>query len=149
MSPSTPEPMHRDTTGQRGHEPDAVNVRAMALIGLGLLSLVLIAVVGVALAFRSFVPDPPLVTAEKQWQRQNTNPGVVPNQAFDRQRIQANEQALLSRYRWLDKEHRAAQIPIERAIEMMAQRRLQVQWPRSQQAATPVRSDSPAVKEQQ
>ena len=117
-----------------GHEPDAVSVRWTEIIGLGLLGLVLFISVTLALAFRMFVPNPSATPGELA-RLENSAPGVKPNQAYDRQRIQAAERDTLNHYGWQDQSNGVVRIPIDRAIELMAERKLHVDWPKVEQAA--------------
>ncbi|MEO8494580.1 MAG: hypothetical protein ABI614_05895 [Planctomycetota bacterium] len=143
---NAPSDTSRPDDARRGHEPDAVSVRWMAGIGLGLLAVVIAAAAGIALAFKVLVPPAPLITADKEAREQLMTPGVQPNQAYDRQRIEAEERAMLSHYGWQDQEHRMARIPIERAMELMAQRKLQPGWQELDQSQAPM--PTPAEKEQ-
>ncbi len=108
MTDASSDSARRDNA-QRGHEPDTVSVRRMAWIGLGLFALVVATLAGVALALKSLVPQTPLVSAGKEARQQLMTPGVQPNQAYDRERIEAAERAMLSHYGWQDKEHGVAQ----------------------------------------
>ena len=116
-----------------GHEPDAVSVRWMEFIGLGMLGLVIFILVTVALAFRVFVPTV-RSTPDELARLENMAPGVKPNQAYDRQRIQAAEREMLNHYGWQDHKQGIVRIPIERAIELMAERKLRVDWPKDEKA---------------
>lgn len=120
-------------TGQHGHEPDTVSVRGMALAGLGLLLLIFLSAGAIALAFKWIVPTGPLVTTNQQARRERMTPGVEPNQAYVRERIESAEREALSSYGWQDKEHSIVRIPIQRAMELMAERKLQVKWPNQEQ----------------
>lgn len=114
---------------ERGYSPDAVWTRTVAGLGVGLLLLAVLIMFGISIAFRTLLPEAQLQDAGKEWRMQHHAPGVEPNQAYSRQRILADENASLRQYAWSDEEHKFAQIPIERAIEIMADRKLQVQWP--------------------
>lgn len=110
------------------HEADNVSVRVMATIGLGFLIFVIVASGSVALAFKWLDADSTLVSAEVVVKRQLTGPGVHPNQAEERRQIQASEDALLNQYGWQNQQHDVARIPIDRAIELMAERKLKTGW---------------------
>lgn len=117
-----------ENTG-RHHEPDSIWTGSIATVGVGLLLLVTLALIGIATAFRVLLPDLPAIGAGDAWTRQHQAPGVEPNQAYDRQRILAEEQAYLKQYAWQNKEAGIARIPIERGMEIMAERGLNVEWP--------------------
>lgn len=123
---------HRGSNNNRpGHEPDTVSIRWMESIGLGMLALVVVLIVTVALAFRVFVPNVRSKTEELA-RLENMAPGVKPNQAYDRQQIQAAERETLKQYDWQDQKQGIVRIPIERAIELMADRKLHVDWPKEE-----------------
>jgi hypothetical protein len=57
------------------------------------------------------------------------DPGVRPNQAFDRMQFEAERRKLLASYGWQDRRRDVARIPIDRAIEIVAENDFQVPWP--------------------
>jgi hypothetical protein len=57
------------------------------------------------------------------------DPGVRPNQAFDRIRFETGRRKLLGSYGWQDRPRRIARIPIDRAIEIVAENDFEVPWP--------------------
>jgi len=110
-----------------GHEPEGISTRGMAAAGAGLLLLVILIVAGAALAFRTFVPARRM-SSDRRAAAQHVSPGVQANQAYDRGRIKAAEQAVLSSYQWRGDNKRNAAIPIERAMQLMAESELMVDW---------------------
>ena len=123
------------------HEPDTTSVAMMTSAGLGLLFLVLAAVAVAGLVFRYALAEPRLASAEQKASEQQLNPGVQPNQAFDRRQLEIQQRQLLGDFEWLNKEQRLASIPIEQAITIMAQRQLRVGW-----AAVEPARDAPTEK---
>lgn len=113
------------------HEPDSIWSRSLAAIGIGLLLLVIVTLFGVGLAFKIFFPQKPPINAADAWSRQPA-PGVQPNQAYDYEQLLAEEKTFLGQYAWQDKDRGIARIPIERGIEIMAERKLHVSWPAEQ-----------------
>ena len=111
------------------NEPDATSVRGVTLSGLALLTIIALGIGISAVAIRQLSSSWSDVGADRQWKQQQTDPGVVPHQAYDRLRIQASEKELLEQYRWHDQAQGTASIPIDRAIELMSQRNLQTSWP--------------------
>jgi hypothetical protein len=132
MTVVIPDPGDSNKT-PRGHEPDGVAVRWMEMIGLGLLGLVIVTIVMLAVAFRMFVPNV-RATPDELARLEKLAPGVKPNQAYDRQRIQDAERETLNHYGWQNQKKDIVRIPIERAIELMAERKLRVDWPKEEQA---------------
>ncbi len=124
---------------RQGHEPSKLAVRTIAITGI---SLFLVAACGmgiVALVLKSKTQLPAdTSTASEEWKHGATDPGVQPNQAAERQRFAQRNQERLRSYGWANDEHSAARIPIERAMEIMAEHKLQVNWSSTnKQEATP------------
>ncbi|GAA4468024.1 hypothetical protein [Novipirellula rosea] len=103
-----------------GHEPDAVWTRTIIGIGLGLFGLVVFAMVITGLTLKWLIPSSPPTGTDQVWKLQNRVPGVQSNQAYERERIVAEERAFLKQYAWQDDAHTIARIPIERAIEIQS-----------------------------
>lgn len=111
---------------RQGHEPFGANVWGVVLFGIGLL-LTIGAVLGLmVLLARAFSGDqaqkPPRPEALAQPRRLPPPPHVAPNQALELQEQRARLNELLGSYGWIDREAGIARIPIERAIELLAQR---------------------------
>ncbi|MCA9156734.1 MAG: hypothetical protein KDA51_16860 [Planctomycetales bacterium] len=117
------------------HEPDATSVRGVTLSGLALVTIIALGIGISAVAIRQLSSRWSQVSADSQWNQQETNPGVVSHQAYDRLQIQASEKKLLEQYRWHDRAQGTASIPIDRAIELMSQRKLQTNWPVSDEVS--------------
>ncbi len=117
------------------HEPDATSVRGVTLSGLVLVTIITLGICISAVAIRQLSSVWSHVGADDEWKQQATDPGVVPHQAYDRLQIQASEKKLLEQYRWDDKAQGTASIPIDRAIELMSQRKLQTNWPVSDEVS--------------
>ncbi len=125
---------------QRLHSPDGVWSGTVALSSLGLLVLIILAMIGTSSVFHWLYPGPALKNAGAEWNSQNDIPGVSPNQAYQRGKIEAEEQTYLTEYAWQDKKRGMARIPIQRGIELMAERDLSVRWPeREAGAATKIK----------
>jgi len=114
------------------HEPENVFSFGVLLVNGSLLLLVIFALFFVSTGFNWFAADPGLAGASQTWELQQTSPGVKPNQAYDRERLQAAEQELLHSYGWQDDQHEHARIPIERAMHILAESNLQLDWPQAE-----------------
>lgn len=123
------------TPHELGHTPDAIWSGTIAALGIGLLVLIILAMIGAWSVFHWMYPGPSPTRGTAQWHAQNLIPGVEPNQAYGRARLLAEERAQLQQYGWQDKERGMARIPIDRGIELMAQRDLHVEWPASDEAS--------------
>lgn len=117
-----------DESPELKHEPDATSARGVSLAGLALVALIALGIGTSAVAVRQLSSVWSHTSADSQWEQQQTGPGVVPYQAYARLQIQATEKKLLEQYRWQDKSQGTASIPIDRAIELMAHRKLQTNW---------------------
>lgn len=107
------------------HEPEALNIPGIwGAIG-GVLLLLAISVGCVEYFFHWFSADAPPKHAGEVWRMQQTSPGVAPNQAYDRERLQSRETHILNSYAWQDPEQHRARIPIERAMQLLSERGLQ------------------------
>ena len=115
----------------RNHEPDTTSVLIMSLSAAGLLALLFGGVTVVGIGFRFLVPTVPIVSADSEAAKQQMIPGVQPNQKFERLQLQKDERRILNEFMWQDKEKTIARIPIEQAIQLMAKRVLQTDWPAS------------------
>lgn len=118
-----------DSNEARGHASDVIWTGVVALLGIGLLTLIMLAMLGTWTAFHWFVPRPPQADAGVKWTAQNRVPGVEANQAYGRGKLLAEEREFLRQYAWQDDERTVARIPIERGIELMVQREMQIAWP--------------------
>jgi hypothetical protein len=121
--------LHDEKRAEGQHEPDGTWAGWVAIIGGGLLLMVILALLGIWIAFKTVLPHQPLVGAEVEWNQQQAAPGVEPNQAYGREKLLAEEETFLGNYAWLDEERGIARIPIERGIEIMAERKLIANWP--------------------
>lgn len=120
----------------RGHQPDKVATGFITLIGLGFLGLVLVSLFFLAMLQRWLAPTQPPQDVDAAWKDAQTAPGVEPNQAYERTRYQAALDERLQSYGWEDQQRSKAHIPIDRAIEIMADRKLQTDWSASSAEAS-------------
>lgn len=110
---------------QRGHESDAVPAKTIITVAFSLLLLAGTALLFVAVIMqRHDVSEHEVTRASDQWRLQNRNPGVQPNQAFTREQLEARLRLQLSSYEWKDGRHQIARIPIERAMQLLAERQM-------------------------
>lgn len=113
------------------HEPDGVRAWGVLKVLGSILLLCVFTLFFVERGFHQFATDPGLENAKSVWQPQKTSPGVNTRQAYDRERLQAAEQAQLEAYGWQDDDHQHLHIPISRAKEILAESQLKVDWPTS------------------
>ena len=72
-------------------------------------------------ARRARDPAPSPLADQRQ---QYTGPRLLVNQALDMQKLRESEESQLASYGWIDREHSVVHIPIDRAIELLAERGL-------------------------
>jgi hypothetical protein len=112
------------------HEQSSLNIRPIVLFGLGLLALSTVTFVSMGWLFSFFaarqtkidvlpspLADPRQLPPEPRLQ-------VAPAQ--DLQKMRATEDAVLQSYDWVDREAGIVRIPIDRAIEVLAEKGLPV-----------------------
>lgn len=121
---------------QHGHQRDQVSVRWVISVGIGLLGLIGMTLVVLGLLLKVNLPDKALVEAGAEWERTERAPGVEPNQEYDRIAYERMMRQRLSRYQWRNREHTVARIPIDRSIEILAKRKLEVRWPEARKKET-------------
>jgi hypothetical protein len=128
--------MPEDSRGA-GHETQDVSIGAIVKFGAGLA--IAAAVISVAMwgLFRFFdarhekreQPVPPMVAANLK--RTPREPRLEPNPLAPRLAVRAREQAQLTSYGWVDRSAGVARIPIDRAMELLAERGLPAAKPRA------------------
>lgn len=119
-----------EPAAEAGHETSDVSIGAIVKFGAGLA--IAAAVVSVAMwgLFRFFEaqhekreqPVPPMVAANLK--RTPREPRLEPDPLSPRRRMQAEENAALTTYGWVDRDAGVVRIPIERAMELLVERGL-------------------------
>lgn len=119
-------------TVRRGHETRDANVKGIALCGfVGVLAL---AVIQAAIYFhfsihaKSFPAPRPVIAAKKS--------DIAPHRDFVS--FQRQQQSELNTYGWIDREHGVVRIPVERAMELLAERGLPVRAEPSKNEKSPL-----------
>ena len=110
-----------------GYEPRDLDPRGIALFGAGL-AVVIGLVAGVVTLFQMYSgsrylrrqpPRPPLSVT-----RETTEPNLQVNGAAELRAIREAEEKTLGSYGWVDRQAGTVRIPIERAMEILAQKGL-------------------------
>ena len=106
------------------HETSDANIRRLAEFGAGILALVLTAMLAMWLLFRYLAgqqePEAPAPLAEIQEPPPAPRLQVTPKTDLDQMR--ASERETLESYGWVDRPGGVVRIPIERAMELVAER---------------------------
>ena len=114
----------------RGHETRDVRIRpiVLAFVGLGIVALIVQVVTYFMLAGftaqdeRRSLPASPLAATEGRKAPPEPRLQIAPRD--DLRRLRARENALLDGYGWVDRGAGVARIPIDRAMDLLAQRGL-------------------------
>jgi len=111
----------------QAHELKDVNVRNLLWLGAGLCAIVLLAVLSMKLLFGYYAAHQPSVPAASLLE---TGPELPPqprlqiHEHIDLERKLAADQSTLNSYGWVDRNAGLVRIPIDRAIDLLAQRGL-------------------------
>ena len=122
------EPTHGAEPG-RGHETRDVNIRFITSVVIGLFLLTLLGM-GVSrwfqagLAERQRAAERPRSPLAESLPTQPPEPRLQVRPAADLVELRAREEAQLTRYEWIDPNQGLVRIPVERAIELLAERGL-------------------------
>lgn len=115
-------------TSNPGHEPDNLSTLWISGVTIGMLSLILIVSLGLLVAVNHMIPHQPIGSGEHQWDMPRSGAGVIPNQALERRRLQSEQLRWLQSFGWQDPERTIVHIPMDRAIDMMIERKLETNW---------------------
>jgi hypothetical protein len=114
----------------RGHEQSDVSMRPIVIGTIGLVVLIAVAAGSMRVLFDYFLAREmrhspaanPLAAAEGE--RLPPQPRLLPQPSEQLRALRAREDEMLSTYDWVDRDKRVVRIPIERAMELIAQRGL-------------------------
>ena len=109
------------------HEPNEIGVRYV-VIGLAAIAMLIVAALALnfgwlAIAGRD-ADSADVQPATPAPENVQTLPRLDPNQAKSLAELRADERRLLTSYEWLDEQQGLARIPIDRAIEIIAEQGL-------------------------
>jgi hypothetical protein len=113
-----------ETRRQDGYEKRDISLGAVTLFAVSLVAaLILVHYLALGafhhLARQSSTYSPPSALAAT---RENfTGPRLLVNQMLDMEAFRASEDALLHNYGWIDRDQGIVRIPIDRAIDLLAQ----------------------------
>jgi hypothetical protein len=113
-----------------GHEVSDVNTRAIVVAGLGLLVVLAAVFVAVTALQASYIGERPTSVAELPGLTPLPTPELPPAPRLDSEpgedlrRYRAQQEQLQRSYGWVDRSAGVVRIPIDRAIDLLAQRGL-------------------------
>jgi len=112
------------------HEPGDVNARAVTEFGLAMAALIVIFSVGLWGVFEYLkhrvteMALPQSASAMVNAQKQPPEPRLQPHPAQDMREMQADQNKIMQQYAWIDPDKGVVRIPVERAMDLIAQRGL-------------------------
>jgi hypothetical protein len=124
MNDHTPQ-QPADAPGRPGHEPSEVRIRGIFIFGAALIALIAVAMLVLAGMMRGFSAEEKADGTTTKELVQN-RPGDFPapnlqrHTTYDMVEFRKKEDAALSSYGWEDRRAGIAQIPIDRAIDILA-----------------------------
>jgi hypothetical protein len=144
-----PEPAASDVAA--GHELSDVSIRGLVTFLAGLviaLAVVVVAVAGmfVLLMRRAEQADPPQPPLAGLREKEPPSPRLQESPAREMERLAAEQDAAIAQTKWIDKDKKVVQIPIEQAMKLVAERGLP-DWPRVEVDAKRSEAKEPAKKE--
>jgi hypothetical protein len=115
-----------------GHERRDVEVRRLVLFGVTLTLTVALSLIAMRLLFVYFVSHPPPAAPASPWAAASEVPPAPRLQLTpqaDLAQMRQAEDKLLNSYGWVDRKAGTVRLPIDRAIQLLAQRGLPVRKP--------------------
>jgi hypothetical protein len=112
------------------HEARDVNILAVSKFGIGLILTTIASIFFVLGVFRYFeklenaAPPPTGTGVNVDARRLPPEPRLLENEPENLQRMRGAEDQVLNNYSWADDKHTLVKLPIDRAIELLAQRGL-------------------------
>ena len=118
---------HPDHNPETHHESRDVNVSAIIRFILGLVGLLVVSIFGLWGLFAYYQahfaqPAPPFAGVDVDARKLPPEPRLQASPQIDLREMRAAEDQILNHYAWVDPDHGVVRIPIERAIDLMAQR---------------------------
>jgi hypothetical protein len=110
--------------GERGYEAHDLSVRGIAWFGAGIFLMIIVSAVVLVWLYGAFnaaqpqVAQPAIAVVEPT---PSPQAALQANPASNLQVLRARENAILNSYGWVDKQAGIARIPIDRAIDLLAQ----------------------------
>jgi hypothetical protein len=106
-----------------GHEQSDVNIRAIVLFAVALLIAAIVIHIGLYWLLEFYREESPVVTAPRA-EEQVPPPRLQISPRAHLAEMRAAQERELTTYGWVDKEKQTVRIPIDRAMELLAQRGL-------------------------
>jgi hypothetical protein len=124
---------------QGGHETRDVNARGLMWFAFGLVVVAVVLHLGLAGLYRLFKhkhPSPEAASRiELQPEMVAPQPRLQTNPVMGMEQFRAAEEAKLNGYAWIDRKSGIVRIPIDRAMDLLAERGLPARGPESHDAS--------------
>jgi hypothetical protein len=126
-----------------GHEPSEVGIRRIFSFGGALVVLVLVVMAALALVMGIFRKDESQLASNRPRLFNVDDPGLYPapnlqrSDEYEMKTCREEEKSALASYGWVDPKAGIARIPIDRAIEILAERGLPKSAPKPKPDAAP------------
>ncbi len=111
----------------KGYEPSDANIRSVVLFGVGLFAAIVLVLFGMNRLFHYLVARDRAGTVSSPFALMREIPPLPRLQVFeaaDQKKFRESEESVLRSYGWVDRDAGVVRIPIDRAIELLAERRL-------------------------
>jgi hypothetical protein len=120
---------HNSHGGGPGHEKSDANIRVLAIAAAGLVVLMLVGMFAMRMMYVQMADyqmrhDPPLSPLAAELPAHPPEPRLQVKPADDLVDVRAEEQEKLSSYGWVEPNAGVVRIPVERAMELLAERGL-------------------------
>ncbi|HEV8517141.1 MAG TPA: hypothetical protein VGQ54_01110 [Burkholderiales bacterium] len=110
---------------RRKHEPAQIDAQTSLLVALGVVGILITIALAMHALIRHFNDGQPQAENPPAWSQIRSafpEPRLEPVPATEISTLNAEKRRLLNGYRWIDKEQGIIQIPIERAMQLLAER---------------------------
>lgn len=115
-----------------GYEPNKIDIRFAISLIVGIVLVVVLGLWLMSVYFQLLASDGPAVPANpvadslRRIGQQNVEPILDPGKRQQLEELRAGEKTLMQKYEWIDESAGIARIPIDRAMEILAKKRLPV-----------------------
>jgi hypothetical protein len=126
-----------------GHEPSEVGIRRIFSFGIALVVMVVVVMSALGLVMGVFKKDEKQLASNRPRLFNVDDPGLYPapnlqrSDEYEMKAYREEERAALANYGWVDPKAKIAHIPIDRAIEILAERGLPKPAPRPKAEPAP------------
>lgn len=124
----TSTPSHNDNKQTRGPETQDANFKSVLLSGIGLMGILVVGLVLSWIVYAIVVKDrvnaPPTTFAVPDTTKLPAAPRLQPDPHVVLVAMRREEDSILTSYGWVDRDSGIVRLPVERAMEMLAQKGL-------------------------